>query len=182
MSEPAISRPDPDEFAPFFERYVTLVRDRDVWGLMHAQIPILRVVRDGLTESEALRRYEAGKWSVKEVLGHLSDTERILSYRLFRISRGDRTPLSPFDENAYVEAAGFDRMDLSTLVDDFERVRSATLGILTGASPGSLERRGIASEREISARALVHIIAGHVEHHMRILGERYGVDIPSTVP
>jgi hypothetical protein len=182
LSEPTISRPDRDEFASFFEKYVELVRDRDVWGVMHGQIPVLRAVRDGLTESEALHRYDAGKWSVKEVLGHLSDTERILSYRLFRISRGDPTPLSPFDENAYVEAAGFDRMDISALVDDFERVRSATLGILAGLSPGALERRGVASGREVSARALAHIIAGHVEHHLRILDERYGVAVPSTVP
>lgn len=180
MSIPSISRPDPDEFAPFFEKYVKLVHDRDVLGVMHGQIPILRAVRDGLTENEALHRYEAGKWSVKEVLGHISDTERILSYRLFRISRGDSTPLSQFDQAAYVQAAGFDRTGVPELVDDFERVRSATLGILAGSSSEALERRGVASQREVSARALVHIIAGHVEHHLSILEEKYGVDVPST--
>jgi hypothetical protein len=182
MHHLSVSPPEADEFAPFFATYIDLVRDRDPLGALGRQVPALRRACSGMDEREALHRYDFGKWSVKEVVGHLSDTERVLSYRLLRISRGDETPLSPFDENAYVVAAGFDGRELSALIDDFESVRLATLRLLDGVGPEGLQRWGVASGHSITARALLYIIAGHVEHHFRILGERYGVSVPSTHP
>jgi hypothetical protein len=182
MCPRSVSPPDADEFAPFFATYIDLVRDRDPLGVLGRQVPALRRACAGMGEQEALHRYGPGKWSVKEVVGHLSDTERVLSYRLLRISRGDGTPLSAFDENAYVVAAGFDRRELSALVDDLESVRMATLHLLDGVGPEALHGWGVVSGRPMTARALLYIIAGHVEHHFRILGERYGVNVPSAHP
>lgn len=104
MSTMRISPPEADEYAAFHAAYVALVRERDPGGVLKRQVPVLRSVCTGMTDAEALHRYAPEKWTVKEVLGHLCDTERLLSYRLFRISRGDPTALSGFDENAYVAA------------------------------------------------------------------------------
>jgi len=183
LSHPSVSPPEAGEFAPFFETYVGLVREgQDLVDVMGRQLPALRRACTGMTEEEALHRYETAKWSVKEVVGHLADTERILSYRLLRISRGDRTPLSPFDEKAYVEAAHFGRSRLSSLVDEFESVRRATLALLDGIAPEAMQFWGVVSGHPITARALAFIIAGHAEHHFRILRERYGVEVPHGDP
>jgi hypothetical protein len=178
MSRGRIPPPEADEYAPFYAGYVALVREHDPVGLLKRQLPVLRSVCTGMREAEALTRYAPGKWSIKEMLGHLSDTERVLAYRLFRISRGDATPLSGFDENAYVKAAGFDRRPVRGLLTELESVRAGTLQLTEAVPPGAWTRRGEANGSPISARALLFILAGHVEHHFGILRARYGLAIP----
>lgn len=175
MNPSALSPPDPREYAPFYAGYIDAVREADVPRLLAGQESTLRAMLDSLPEERALHRYAPGKWSVKEVGGHLADTERIFGYRMLRIGRGDLTPLAGFDENAYVRAAGFDRRPLREIVQEFGTVRAATLTLLRSLRPEELERQGLANGFEISVRALAYIAAGHVEHHLGVLRDRYGI-------
>lgn len=178
-----VAPPAVDEYAPFYASYISRVHESDPVALLARQPDMLRAACVGLTDAAAHFRYAPGKWSVKQVLGHLSDAERILSYRLFRIGRGDATPLSGFDENVYVDASGSDERALSALMEDFERARASTLRIVEGMTPDAWDRRGVANGAPVSARALLFIIGGHVEHHCAILRERYGVTVPpANVP
>jgi hypothetical protein len=122
-----------------------------------------------------LHRYAPGKWSVREVFGHLGDGERVFGYRAACISRGDRTPLPRFDENLYVANAAFDHTAVAVLADELLHLRAANLAMLRRLDAEAWKRVGTASERSISVRALSFIMAGHVRHHLRILRERYGV-------
>jgi hypothetical protein len=126
-----------------------------------------------LDDAAARSRYAAGKWSVKEVLGHLTDAERIFAYRLMRIARRDATPLPGFDENAYVPAGEFDARPLDSLVGEFGALRLSTIELVEGLPSDAWARRGQASGASITARALAYIIVGHVAHHARVLRERY---------
>ena len=177
MSRERIAPPEPDEFASFYAGYVGLVREHDPIELLESQLSTLREMCSSLTDDGALARYAPGKWSVKQVLGHLTDSERVFSYRLFRIGRGDTTPLSSFDQDAYVEAAHADQRPLSALLEEFVSARTATLRLAQGLSPDEWSRRGVANGVPVSARALLYITGGHVAHHLTILRDRYGVAI-----
>jgi DinB superfamily len=168
-----IARPGPDEFAPFYGTYVNKVTEPDVEALLGAQKKSTADLLAGLSEAQAGYRYAPGKWTLREVIGHLSDSERIFGYRLLRIARGDQTPLSGFDENTYVPAGNFERRPLQAVAAEFASVRDATLTLLAGMTPAALALRGTASEKPISARALVYIIAGHERHHLGVIKERY---------
>lgn len=170
--------PEADEYAAFHAGYVALVREHEPVAVLKRQVPVLRSVCTGMRQAEGLHRYAPGKWTIKEVLGHLCDTERVLAYRLFRISRGDPTPLSGFDESAYVAAAEFNSRSVSALLGEFESVRAATLWIVKNAPAEAWARRGVANGVVLSARALVFILAGHVEHHFELLRTRYGLPVP----
>ena len=127
----------------------------------------------GLSDDRARHRYGPGKWSVKEVVGHVADTERVMAYRALRIGRGDQTPLPGFDQDAFVQGALWDDIPLPALLDDLLLVRMATLSLLTSFPEDVLGRRGTASGEPVSVRGLCFIIAGHERHHLRILRERY---------
>jgi hypothetical protein len=125
--------------------------------------------------SRAGFRYDAGKWTVADVMGHLADTERILSYRLLRVARGDKTPMPGFEENEYVAAADFNRRSLTELVEDWRAVRNATIRLVEGLGEEAWKRLGTANAAPTSTRALLFVILGHVEHHRASLEERYGI-------
>jgi uncharacterized damage-inducible protein DinB len=177
MSTLAIPRPASDEAAPYYQRYITEVRDENIAEQLASQLTEVEGLLTSIDDTAALARYAPGKWSIKEVLGHLSDVERIFGYRLLRISRGDRTPLPGFDENAYVPAGQFDARPLRSLVDEFRAVRQGTLALVQGIPPERWDERGEASGNAISARALAYILVGHVTHHFGVLRERYGVGV-----
>ena len=175
MTPTSIPIPGSDEYAPFYAGYVAAVVESDVLSLLERQGPTLRATFAGLSDDDAMARYAPGKWSIKEVIGHITDAERIFAYRALRIGREDATPMEGFDENAYVAASAFDRRPLADLLGDFDANRAATLRLLRGFGPDPWERRGVANGRPVSLRALAYIMAGHVQHHMRVLEERYGV-------
>ncbi|HEV2146656.1 MAG TPA: DinB family protein [Longimicrobiaceae bacterium] len=182
MTNPLATPPAPDEYASFYAGYVALAAaGGDVPGLLAGQPAELRRLCEGLDEEGALARYAPGKWSVKEVVGHLADTERVYAYRALRVGRGDATPLAGFDENAYVAAAGSDRRPLAELLDDFQAARAATLALLRGMPEDAWERRGVANEAPVSTRSLAYVAAGHVRHHLELLRERYGLG-PGNTP
>jgi hypothetical protein len=172
-----LARPAPDEYNAYYERYISRVPPGRVLERLAAQQDAVAATFGPLDERTALHRYEPGKWSVKEVLGHLTDAERVFSHRALRFARADATPLPGFDENAYVPAAGFDRRDIASLLSEWRAVRTATLALFQGLDPEAWDRRGIASEAPASVRALAYMTAGHTDHHLGVLRERYGVGV-----
>ena len=167
-------RPESAEVPASYAGYVGKVRDgEDLMGLMESQLEEVRSAFGRFPEARGSYRYAPGKWSVKELLGHLSDTERIFCYRTLRFARGDTTPLPGFDENAYAPEMRADQRPLADLLEEWLDVRRATLSCLRGLPADTWTRRGVASGKEISVRALAYAIAGHTRHHLEMLAERY---------
>jgi hypothetical protein len=175
MTPVSIPRPAADEAAPFYHGYIAKVAGENIGEQLVDQLAEVDRLFGALDDTAALARYLPGKWSVKEVLGHLTDVERIFSYRLLRIGRGDVTPLPGFDENAYVPTARFDERPLHDLVAEFHAVRLSSVALVRGLPSTSWAKTGQASGKPVSAGALAYIIVGHVAHHLGVLRERYGV-------
>ena len=169
-----IPKPEPDEYAEYYGKYIRLVGDDAIATLRASGAGTTRLL-SGVTEPQAMFRYAPGKWCVKEVLGHVFDVERVFMYRALSIAREDDTPLPGFDENQWLPAARFDRRPLQDLVGEYQAVRAATLALLTSFDDLALERRGTASGKPVSVRALAHMAAGHELHHVALLNERYGI-------
>jgi DinB family protein len=174
-SQRAVGRPEADEIPAHFVGYIKRVPELDPVIVCAAQIEDTATLLRALTETEAMYRYGRGKWSIKEVVGHLADVERIMAYRALRIARGDATPLPGFDENAYVPVAKFDARSLADLVGELRTARTATLALLRTFDGDAWRRRGTASGKPVSVRALAFMIPGHERHHVDILRTRYGV-------
>jgi uncharacterized damage-inducible protein DinB len=167
-------RPGAGEFAPFYAGYIERVPEGDILRILADQWQATERLLRG-AEERADFRYADGKWSVKQVVGHLADTERIMAYRALRIARGDATPLPGFDENAFTAAGAFDARELGELVDDLGAARAATLHLLRGLPDAAWTRTGTANDAPTSVRAIACILAGHELHHRAILEERYGL-------
>lgn len=168
-----IPRPDASEYLPYYGKYIDRVPDGDLVKTLRAQLDETLALVRGLDDEQGGHRYAPGKWSIREVLQHVIDAERIFAYRALRIARGDATPLASFDENAYAEASNADARTLADLSDELEHVRLSTLALLRPLDGEALARRGTASGAEVSVRALAWIIAGHELHHVSVLRERY---------
>ncbi len=170
-----IPRPDPGEYHPRFREDIESVADTDDFAeLLRGQArETARLMTQQFGEHGASVRYAPDKWTAREVIGHLSDTERVLSYRALRIARGDQTVLSSFDENAYVPAAEFERRTMKSVLDEFLGVRSATIGLVDGLTEEFAARHGHVASGRITVRALMYVIAGHELHHRTLLLERY---------
>jgi len=171
----AVALPAAGEYAPFYAPYLIGMEEGRLESALAEQPAELRRLIEALPEEGGLYRYAPGKWSVRQVVGHLSDAERVFAYRMLRFARGDDTPLPGFDENAYADAGGFDRRDTAELVGEFARVRAATLTLAASLSPDAWAREGLASGERITVRALAWIVAGHAAHHLRVLRERYAL-------
>lgn len=171
----AIARPQAAEYAPFYAGYVARVQEQDALGVLRRQCDEIRELARSLPAARESFRYADGKWSVREVLGHLIDGERVFGYRAFCFSRGEQAPLPSFDENQYVAVAGADRIPAAELAEEFAAVRTANLSFLSRLSPEEAARVGTASGKPVSVRALAYIMAGHPRHHLAVLRERYGV-------
>jgi len=181
MSEPAVvssaavpvARPEPGEYNPYFERYISLVPEGDILHTLEAQRRQMLLLLSGRDDAEGNFRYAPGKWSAGEVLGHVCDTERIFAYRALRIARGDQTPLEGFEQDDYVKNGPFGREPVSEIIEDYIAVRRATLTLLRNLDEAAWMRKGIANQKEVTVRALGYLIAGHELHHRRILEEKY---------
>ena len=170
-----IVRPSPSEYAPFYGGYVATVPDGDFLNLLEQQgretAALLATVPAGRED----HRYAPGKWSIREVLGHVTDAERVFCYRALHFARAADTALPPFDENAWAEISSAGRRPLGEQLKEFASVRAATLSLFRGFNAEELARSGVASNHPVSVRALAFIIAGHERHHVKILREKYGV-------
>jgi len=169
-----IARPASDEFAPYYARYIDLVPD-DLLGALRENGEETRRLLSSVTDAKADHRYAPGKWSVKEVVGHITDAERIFAYRALRFARNDETMLPGFDENRYVEESGFASRSLSSLIDEFRATRAASIAFFENLDEAAWNRIGTANDVRMSVRALAFAIAGHELHHRKLLVERYGV-------
>jgi hypothetical protein len=170
----AISPPDPEEYAEFYAGYIQRAQARgDVFAALSTQIEELDAALGSLTDEQALFRDAPGEWSIKEVMGHLNDGERVFSYRLLRVSRNDPTPLPGFEQNDYVREAGFDAHPFRDILQEFEFLRRANILAIRNMTDDAILRLGTASGYAVSARALIHILVGHVDHHLASLHEKY---------
>ena len=173
---PAVGHPDVSEHAPFYAGYIARVTEEPLVALVN-QAKATAGVMKRIPEPQASHRYAEGKWTVRDVVGHMADVERIMSYRALRIARGDATPLAGFDENAYADLAGAEARDWGGLVDELMSVRVATISLFRSLTSDAWQRRGVANGAPVSVRALAHIIVGHERHHLEILQTRY--ELPS---
>lgn len=166
-------RPEPGDCAPYYHLYTAEVPEGDVFALLENQIAERSRLLAHLSDDKACYRYAPGKWSVKEVVGHLCDAERVFAYRALRFARADATPLPGFEQDDFVRAANFDRRPLADLLAEFESVRRASLSLFRGMTDEELMRPGTASDKPFVVRAIPFILAGHEIHHLRVLRERY---------
>jgi hypothetical protein len=165
--------PTTEEYAPFYAEYIQRAQARDVPSLLPQQIEDIKSALGRLSDDQAHFRFGLQEWSIKEVIGHINDGERVFSYRLLRISRNDPTPLSGFEQENYVREAGFDNYPLSDLIEEFEFLRRANILAIKNMPEKSILYRGTASGAAVSVRALIYMMAGHVEHHMESLHKKY---------
>jgi DinB superfamily len=168
-----ITRPEPGEYAPYYERYISLVEGADILNTLDEQRRQTLLLLCGRQEADGNFRYARDKWSAKEVLGHVCDTERIFAYRALRFSRGDQTPIEGFEQDGYVKNGPFAQRTLEDLIEDYIAVRRATLSLFRNLDEAAWSRRGIANKNEMSVRALAYLTTGHELHHLRILKEKY---------
>lgn len=173
MTAAISKRPDSSEYAAYYEGYISKVPDGDLVGTLKKQLDDTLGLIKSIPEDRGGFRYGEGKWSIKEVIGHVIDGERIFSYRVLRFGRGDATPLASFEQDGYISTGNFDKRTLENLANEYEHVRRATISLLENMDADAWARRGTASDNEVSVRALAFIIAGHERHHMEILRTKY---------
>jgi hypothetical protein len=173
-----MKRPEPTEYADFYANYISKVPGSDVLRVLESQRLQMLQLFAGRSERDGSFRYAPGKWTVKEVLGHITDTERIFTYRALRIARDDQTPLPGFEQDEFVRNGGFGERTLADLAEEFGMVRNASVALFRSFQKEAWPRRGVASEKEVTVRAMAFITAGHQIHHRLILEERYFPAIP----
>jgi uncharacterized damage-inducible protein DinB len=170
-----IDRPADDEYGAFYAGYIRRVPDGDIFAALAAQIERVQHFFDGLSKETALYRPAPTEWSVKEVLGHIVDTERILAYRTLCIARGEQQSLPGFEQDDYVRATNFDACPLNELLQEFTLLRQANVLAFQRFTPEESQRRGVANNTGLSVRALLYIMVGHVEHHLASLQTEYNL-------
>jgi hypothetical protein len=167
-------RPEASEYTRYYGNYIKLVPEEDVVGAMRSELARTLDLLGEVPADESLRRHPPYTWSVREVVGHLIDSERVFGYRALRFARGDATALPGFDENRYAAAGTFDRIPLENLASEFDALRRSHVGLFAELPSEAWDRRGIANGAEVSVRALAYILVGHERHHVNILRKRLG--------
>lgn len=173
MTEQITERPEESEYAPYYHGYISNVPEGNILTILESELDDTLALLAGISEEQAEHRYAPGKWSIKEVVGHMADGERIFGSRAHRISRNDATPLPGFDENAYVAEGNFGAYTLSELAEELALLRRANLSLFRHLSPEAWVRIGVANGRQVSVRAVAFILAGHEMHHKEIIRSRY---------
>ena len=168
-----MDRPASTEYAPYYEGYVSLVPEGDIESTLTGQPAEMRSLIETLPEERGSYAYADGKWTIKELLSHVIDGERIFSYRALRISRGDKTPIEGFEQDDYIATSNANNRTFADLLEEFRLERQANLHLIRNISEDGSQRMGTASGNPVSARAIAYIMAGHVRHHIGVLKERY---------
>lgn len=168
-----IGRPQPNEAAPYYTRYTDLVTSDDIVAVLASQLEETVTFLRGISEENSRHRYAPDKWSMRELLSHVNDTERLFLFRALWFARGFQDPLPSFDQNICVEGAEADNVSWASHVDEFRAIRTATIAFFRHLPAEAWLRRGIASDNPFTVRALAYIAAGHVTHHTAILRGRY---------
>jgi hypothetical protein len=173
-------RPEEHEFAPFYAGYVALVPEDDILKVLADQVGEVRALAAAVPAERETFRYAPGKWTIREVVGHVTDGERVFGHRAFCIARGEQASLPGFDEQAYMAESNYCDRPLAGLVDDFAALRGVNLSLLKNLPPEAWRRRGMANGVSVTVTALAYMLAGHVRHHLGVLRERYGVPNPAV--
>jgi len=168
-----MNRPETNEFAPYYNTYISLIEGNDVLPILDAQPAEIGAIFSNVPEEKGTFAYAEGKWTIKELLSHLIDGERMFAYRILRISRGDQTPIEGFEQDGYIENSNANNRSFADLLDEFDLQRRSNMLLINNLSDEASKRMGTASEKAVSVRALVYIMAGHVRHHINILKELY---------
>ena len=168
-----MQRPEKTEYAPYYEIYVSLVDETDVVATLQSQLDEMQNILAEISEEKAAHAYAEGKWTIKELIGHLNDGEKIFAYRALRIARADKTPMEGFEQDGYIENANFNECRFKDLVEEFTLLRRANILFFKNLTEEAWTRTGTASGSAVSVRALAYIIIGHVRHHTNILRSRY---------
>ena len=166
-------RPNPGDYDPYFEQYIKLVEGNKIIKILYEQSKITRELIKSISDYKGNYRYADGKWTIKEVIGHILDSERILAYRALSLARGEKKSLPGFDHNDYVEEGNFNRRELSELSFEFKLLRESNLLMFKNFSEEMLCKKGLADEASVTVLALLYIIAGHEKHHLNVLEEKY---------
>ncbi|MEO2077941.1 MAG: DinB family protein [Bacillus sp. (in: firmicutes)] len=168
-----LQRPLTSEYPEYYVPYVDLVPEGDLLTILNEDLKSTMALFEGISNEEGHFRYAPDKWSIKEVLGHMTDTERIMSYRLLRIGRGDQTALAGFNENEFVEGSQINNQSINDILEDFVATRKATITLIKNMPAEAWSYKGNANNTEVTTRAIGYIIAGHAIHHKKIISERY---------
>ena len=168
-----MTRPEKGEYAEYYDRYISLVEENDIVAVLENQLSELEKALQSITEEKSHYAYGPEKWTIKELVGHLTDGERMFSYRALRISRDDQTPIEGFEQDGYIENSNFNNVSFSDLTAELLYARRANLIMFKSLSGEAWQRMGTASGNPVSVRALAYIMAGHIRHHLNILNERY---------
>ena len=170
-----MNRPEDDDFAPYYAGYVALVPESDILGVLAAQVDEVRALGAAVSPERETFCYAPGKWSIREVVGHVTDGERVFGHRAFCIARGEQQSLPGFDEQAYMKESNHHQRPLAGLAEDFAALRGVNLSFLAGLEEDAWRRRGTANGNPVTVLALAYMLAGHARHHLGVLRERYGV-------
>ncbi|OIK16261.1 damage-inducible protein DinB [Bacillus sp. MUM 116] len=168
-----LQRPNESEYPAYYQPYIQLVPEGNLLQVLKDELQKTITLFEGISEEDSYFRYDEKKWSIKEVLCHMADTERIMSYRLLRVGRGDETPLAGFNENDYVNGSQIERLPLKNILEDFLATRNATISLIQNMPETAWENKGFANDTPITTRAIAYIIAGHAIHHKKLITERY---------
>ena len=173
MSQSAIGRPDGSEFAEYYTGYIGKVPGADIMSFLQSQLESTATLIRGIDDAKGGYRYAASKWTIKELLGHIIDTERVFAYRALVFSRNDATPLPGFDQEPWAKSANHANVPMTELAAEFESVRRASICLFRNMAAEDWMRQGIGNNKKMTTRAAAYIIAGHTQHHLDILKERY---------
>ena len=168
-----MSRPEKNEYGESYAGYISLVPEEDILTAITSQANEFQELAASIPEEKGAYRYTEGKWTIKELLGHINDGERIFAYRALRIARGDQTPLSGFEQDDYIETGRFNERTVGDLIEEFILLRRSNIKLFKNIEDAAWLRMGTASDNPISVRAVAYIMTGHVRHHLNILRSRY---------
>ena len=174
-----MNRPTQSEYAPSYEGYISQVSENDILPVLRAQMDELDVLLEHVAPDQETFRYAEGKWSIREIVGHLIDGERVFGYRVFCIARGEQQNLPGFDQDDYMLTAPYDRIDLEDLMSELRLIRLGNIAMFRTLDEAAWSRSGVANNNSVSVRALAFIMAGHLRHHMNVLRERYLNPLPA---
>lgn len=166
-------RPQPSEYAPYYGRYVDLVPETDILSALETQSAATQKMLAGIDESRAGFRYAPDKWTIRQLVGHIEDSERVFTYRALTFARGATTPLPGFEQDEFMAASPFDRSTLRQRAEGLQNVRRTTLDLFRELDDAGWERGGTASDNHVTVRAIAYITVGHERHHLKVLRERY---------
>jgi len=166
-------QPDLELLPPYYRRYAQQVNDMEIEGALHYSLKEMLALIDTIPEEKGVHRYQESKWTIKEVLCHIIDAERIFTYRALRFARNDHTPLPGFEENDYATEANALARSLSQIANELKNVRASSIDLYNSFTPAMLDRKGLANGVELSVKNQGYIIAGHMLHHRQVLLERY---------